>query len=200
MDDGGYFIIMILVRCVFGGVCAAIAQSKGRSAVGWFFAGFFIACIALIIILCLGNENERLERERVQDDTNRRLREQLRQEQMKVEALRAHTAARLDAHDEALGVNTRAAAPALMGAAPPIANLHGGSQALPSQHAPVDDGTEWYYVDGASSQQGPMSIIALRSAINQGRVNAETLVWHEGLAEWTRAASTAKLVPFFSIS
>src|SRR4051794_22604337 len=123
MDDGSAIIITILVRVVFGAACAAVAHSKGRSTVGWFIGGFFIACIGLVILLCLPNLKEVAEKERIQDDVNRRLREQLRQEQMKVEALRAHTAARLDAHDEALGVNTRAAAPALMSAAPPMARL-----------------------------------------------------------------------------
>jgi hypothetical protein len=201
MNDGSEIIIMILVRLVFGAACAAIAHSKGRSPVGWFFGGFFIACLGLIILLCLSNEKEKLEAARVQDDVNRRLREQLRQEQMKIEALRAHTAARLDAHDEALGLNTRAAAPALMSAAPPMARLSGGSPSPKvTARASVDDGTEWYYLDRDSQQQGPMSIIALRSGIVTGKVTPATLVWHEGLADWTPAHGMPKLSLFFATS
>ena len=196
MDDGSALLIRLIVMCVFGGACSAIAHSKGRNAVAWFFLGL-LGCIPLIIILCLSNENEVRETQRIQEDMNRRLREQLRQEQMKTEALRAHTAARLDAHDSALGMNTRSAAPALAGTAPPM--LAGGTPggALPDA-TPVDDGTAWYYADAHSVQHGPMSIIGLRSAISSQQVTRDTLIWHEGLSEWTPASRLDKLARFFT--
>jgi len=197
MHDGSEFLIQLIFMCVFGGACAAIANSKGRSPVGWFFIGLLLGCVGLIIILCLSNENEAREKERIQDDVNRRLREQLRQEQMKVEALRAHTAARLDAHDAALNMNTRPAAPALAGTAPPM--LAGGTaNALPDNSELVDDGTAWYYADDQSVQHGPMSIVGLRSAINARQVAHDTLIWHEGLDQWTPAAQVDKLARFFA--
>lgn len=197
MHDGSDLLIRLIIMCVFGGACAAIANSKGRSPVGWFFIGLLLGCIGLIIILCLSNENEVREKERIQEDMNRRLREQLRQEQMKIEALRAHTAARLDAHDSALGLNTRSAAPALAGTAPPM--LAGGTTgALPDASQPVDDGTAWYYADDHSVQHGPMSIIGLRGAITSQQVTRDTLIWHEGLSEWTPASRLDKLARFFT--
>lgn len=42
---------------------------------------------------------------------------------------------------------------------------------------------DWYYVV-AGQQVGPLSDGAFRAAVVEGRVQAETLVWHEGLAEW----------------
>jgi hypothetical protein len=45
-----------------------------------------------------------------------------------------------------------------------------------------------------------MSIIALRSGIVTGKVTASTLVWHEGLADWTPAHGMPKLSLFFATS
>ena len=33
--------------------CPIIASKKGRSVVGWFFGGFFLGLIGLIIVACL---------------------------------------------------------------------------------------------------------------------------------------------------
>ena len=64
---------------IFGVACSLIANSKGRSAVGWFFIGFFIQWIGLIIILVLSNEADRTRAISSQRADTRRLREQLRQ-------------------------------------------------------------------------------------------------------------------------
>ena len=198
MDDGGEVIIRLIMLCVFGGVCAAIANSKGRSGVGWFFAGFFLGCIGLVIILCLSNVREQEEASRIQEDMNRRLREQLRQEQMKVDALRAHTAARLDAHDAALKMDTRATAPALM-ASPPRPTLGhgqpGGPPATLQDNRPI-----WFYLDAHSSQQGPVTLDRLKSETVAGQVTQETLVWREGMSDWTPALQTSELKPLFPLS
>ena len=83
------------------------AHSKGRSPVGWFFVGFFVTCIGLIIVLCLSNLREEQARWAQADEERRRLREQLRQERLKNEVFQGHVRARLDVHDQALGVDTR---------------------------------------------------------------------------------------------
>lgn len=194
MEDGTYLIVSLVVRLVFGAVCAAVAISKGRSPVGWFFGGLFIAIIALIIVACLSNLREQMELARIQDNTNRRLREQLRQEQMRVEALRAHTVARLDAHDATLGVNTRSIAPAI-GSLPPPTRTGPGQ---PAGVTPPGDGTAWFFFDAACGKEGPMSIAGLRTEIMKGRVSRDTPVWHEGLADWTPAAQIPILLPLLS--
>lgn len=197
MDDGGEVIFRLITLCVFGGVCAAVANSKGRSGVGWFFGGFFLGCIGLVIILCLPNLKEQEEASRIQEDMNRRLREQLRQEQMKVDALRAHTAARLDAHDAALKMDTRATAPALM-ASPPRPHLGG-----PPNHRPTvleESRPIWFYLDQSSSQQGPVTLARIKEEATTGGVQPDTLVWREGMPDWTAAQQTPELQPLFQVS
>src|SRR5262245_41415653 len=97
--------LVILICC--GTITAAIAHSKGRTAIGWFFAGFFIHIIGIIIVVALPNLKEQRFKEEAMERENRRLREQLMQEQIKSEAFRQHAAARLDAHDGHLGLDTR---------------------------------------------------------------------------------------------
>ena len=118
------FMVQIIIMLVFGGVACAIASSKGRNAVGWFFGGFFLGLIGVIIVACLSNLTaERAYRQQTESE-RRRLREQLRQERLKSDAYRRHSADRLDTHDQILGVDTRSGA-ALPGGAQ-RAQLPGG--------------------------------------------------------------------------
>src|SRR5215475_4178859 len=105
---------------VFGAIASAVASSKGRSTVGWFFGGFFLTWIGVVIVAVLPNLKEQKFKEEAIERENRRLREQLLQEQIKTEAFRRHASARLDAHDSHIGVDTRSLASALPapGAAP----------------------------------------------------------------------------------
>lgn len=41
----------------------------------------------------------------------------------------------------------------------------------------------WYYAAGGQ-QQGPVDDAQLDALVNSGQVNAETLVWHEGMPNW----------------
>lgn len=52
-------ILIPLALCIiFGVLCAKIARRKNRDKVGWFFIGFFLGVIGLLIILCIPKENE----------------------------------------------------------------------------------------------------------------------------------------------
>jgi uncharacterized RDD family membrane protein YckC len=42
----------------------------------------------------------------------------------------------------------------------------------------------WYYVDGARNQAGPVDEAAFDALIASGTITAETLVWREGMANW----------------
>lgn len=108
MDSStGVLLISLLIRVVLGAIGAAIAYNKNRSAVGWFFGGFFLGLIGIIIVAVLKDptEDERFREEAERE--NRRLREQLQQEKIKNETFRQHTFNRLDAHDAKLGMDTK---------------------------------------------------------------------------------------------
>ena len=51
----GYLAGLLIGCAVMGIICTVIAKKKGRSG-AWFFGGFFLGLIGLIIILCLPNE------------------------------------------------------------------------------------------------------------------------------------------------
>src|SRR5688572_17514333 len=106
-SGGPSFAYLLVSGVICGPVCAAIAHSKGRNALGWFFVGLFFNVLGVVISLVSSNI-QRLEHVRLrQDDENRRLREQLRQERIKHDSLREYTMRRLDAHDQVLGLDTR---------------------------------------------------------------------------------------------
>ena len=54
------YILPLIISISFAGICSGIAQSKGRSSVGWGFLGFFFGLIAVILIAVASN----LEKER----------------------------------------------------------------------------------------------------------------------------------------
>lgn len=189
----------LIINLICAVISAVIASSKGRSAVGWFFAGFFISWIGIIIIACLSNLNEEDAERRRSSQERRRLQEQLRQEKMKNESFRRHTYGRLDAHDRVLGVSTREA-PELLGgpggAAP--ASLPGGSDLSrpggvsaydPAPPAPPE---QWYFESGGTTQ-GPVTLDDLVAEIAAGTVRSGTLVWTEALGDWTPAGRVTAL-------
>ena len=99
-------VINLVVGAVMGGIVAAIANSKGRNALGWFFIGMFTGCIGLILVLVLPDEKKRSQdRVRLRRE-NRKLREELQLNRNVADKRHAETSRRLQAHDRALGVST----------------------------------------------------------------------------------------------
>lgn len=43
----------------------------------------------------------------------------------------------------------------------------------------------WYYVDRGQNRQGPVDGTALAEALRQGQLDDTSLVWREGLAQWS---------------
>ncbi|QTN31959.1 DUF4339 domain-containing protein [Akkermansiaceae bacterium] len=192
MGNGEQLVMQLVIGLVMGGITAAIASSKGRNTVGWFFLGFFFGCISLIIILCLSNLKEEQAKWSANEIEQRRLREQLRQEQLKNDALRQHTIARLDLHDEKLGMDTRSAAPGLnLGNLPKPVLLTGNSPAVPPPGYPAQG---WYANEGGQ-QGGPYTFALLNSRARQGSLSPDTLVWVEGMADWQPAGTIPNLFP-----
>ncbi len=178
---------VLLIYLAFGGVAAAIASSKGRNPVAWFFIGTLFSCIAIIILLCLPNLKEMKAKEERLEEENRRIREQVRQEQMRLEAFRQQTNLRLQRHDQALQLDTspRADFPLGLGAEP------GVPPSLPDvgqdENLPV-----WFYAKGAD-RYGPVSLGALRALVAGGEISADSLFWRNGLVEWQPGRNIAEL-------
>ncbi|MFT5031736.1 MAG: hypothetical protein ACI9VS_004206 [Candidatus Binatia bacterium] len=183
------FGLQVILQIGFGALCAALAHSRGRTPVGWFFIGFFLSCIGLIIILVLPNVKEEEAKHAALDDANRSLRERLRQEQMKNEAFRQHAAQRLDAHDRQLDVDTRQ-----------TGDFIGDSENQPLQLGADDDGSaaddpivdaapDWYFVENGG-RVGPHSRAEMVQLIQNGRLVPATQVWCEDLEGWMPLSQT----------
>lgn len=189
MGDGEELAFHFIVGLIVGSITAAIAHAKGRNAVGYFFVGFFFSCFGLVLILCLSNLNEEKARIQAQEIQNRRLKEQLRQEQMKLEVLRQHATARLDRHDEALGMNSRSlggdSAGAEAIAPPPPPN--------PNQlTAAGNDLAEWHYVL-AGKARGPVRRSDLLQELSRGYITKQTLVWNPNMKGWLELGKVPEL-------
>ena len=211
---------MIAVQLIIAGICgmvaALIASHKGRSSVGWFFAGFFLGIIGVVVVACLPNlKEQRAYRERTESE-QRRLREQLRQERAKLEAYRQHSTGRLDAHDEALGIDTRSVgalpaddqatalrfladgkdAPAAAAGANesvrPAESAQAGPERAASPAPPGPDlaGALWYY-EARGQAIGPVSENDIRNLLRAGKLGVTTLLWTEDLGHWTPADKIA---------
>ena len=192
MGGGEELALNLFISLVFGGITAAIASSKGRNTVGWFFLGFFFPCIALIIILCLSNLKEEEAKWNANEIEQRRLREQLRQEQLKNEALRQHTMARLDVHDQKLGLDTRDYPAAAL---PPAGNREPERiPDTPPDTPPAGFPATGWYVNENGTGQGPFTFSYLSARTRQGTLTPETLVWAEGMDEWQPARSIPNLL------
>jgi len=175
-NDSGEPFIQLIVMAVFGTVCAVIAHGRGRSAVGWFFFGFFAPCIALIVLLVLPDMKKEAEARERQERTNRRLAESLAKDRQVADARHAVAERRLAAHDEVLQVDTRTHANAPPAALPP----------------PLPGEQTWYYASG-SERVGPVSTDELRRLLAQRTLTRESLVWKQGMAAWQPLASVPEL-------
>lgn len=232
-DDAAVGLVILVVMVIWFGLFATlgvvIARTKGRNAVGWGVGMFFSAIHplfwipALIVLCCLSNlKTERAKEQRIERE-NRRLREQLRQEQIKTESFRQHTAARLDAHDGELGIDTRhtlpdsASTPAQLeafgptGASASLESSASGNGDDLSQLAHASDGSapaafspgappvqrvqrSWHYEQFGESH-GPVEESRLIAMLQAGELDATTLVWTENLGDWQPADAVSDLRP-----
>jgi len=107
MEPGTQLFAQLQLAAVLGGITAGVAVHKGRSAVGWFFVGFLTGCIGLIIVLCMSNVHDQNATLGNMETETRRLREQLKHEQLRNDSFQSYMRHRVDAHDGVLGMNTR---------------------------------------------------------------------------------------------
>lgn len=166
----------LIVLAVFGGIVAAIAHSRGRSAIGWFFIGFLAGCLGLILVLVLPDLKLDEERRRKLRTENRRLKEQIRKERQVADQRHAETIGRLGAHDAVLGLDTRPAA----GASPP-------ELPMKPSGATIDPDSRWHYAASeAEGTQGPVPFSELIALWSAGDLDGNSLVWAQGMDDWSR--------------
>jgi hypothetical protein len=173
-------LLPFLINAAMGVACALIANSRGRSAVGWFFVGLVAPCIGLILVLVLPDLKVEQERQRRLADENRRLRERLRKDRIVADQRHAEITRRVGAHDVALGVDTATVMPAALPGAAPFDGAAGADAAVASELR----GSAWYWAQGLN-RQGPSDFEALRRRWLSGEVTTETLVWRKGMPKWT---------------
>ena len=178
-------LIQLILWAVFGVACASVAHSRGRNPVGWFFIGLLGGCFSLAILFVIPDLKKEREQQERELQRRRRLEEELMQERNKNQAFRGHATDRLNQHDDALGIDTRTAAPGLKAPPPPPVQLEDG---MPP--------SGWYRVNAQQQGEGPFSLAQLREAVADGTLLRETLVWHESMKDWKPAHETplAKLL------
>lgn len=209
--------IQLLIMAIFGVIAMLIARAKGRSGIGWFFGGFFLTWIGVIIVACLSNRKEDERRLAHSNRERRLLREQLYQERMKLQAHQEYTNARLGVHDDHLGIDTtqQTALPGIQGVAPPplpaatpspqdaLSNLASGATIEALHAVPATAGVEpaldaqWYVYIG-EKKFGPGDHAKMVELIHAKKIQPSTPIWAEGMGQPVAASGISAFSPYFS--
>ena len=192
-EEAILFSLTLFIWLIFGIVCSFLAHSKGRNVIGWFFIGIVFSLFGLILILCLPNLKDSATEKSIQETVNQRVQEQLRQERLKNQAFQNHASARLDYHDDELGVETRSLAPSplrieassnFQSSPPPLSSFQNKNE------------VDWYYaLEGKTF--GPLTQSQLISSIKDGMVNSQTLVFNDSYENWIPAFESNELKKYF---
>ena len=179
---------------LFGAICATVADNRGRSQLGWFVGGFFFSIPALILVAVLPNRKHTEQRHRAHAKVSSRLRERMRHDRSVSDRRFGDLERRLEAHDVALGLDTkpRSSSAFLEGTAPP--GLPGGGTARRSQGLDSGTGSErvWYFSNDSRSRSAAPAY-QLRSLYKDGRINGGTLVWTDGMGDWRTLSEVPEL-------
>jgi hypothetical protein len=180
----GLATVLLIYGVICGPICAAIAHNKGRSVWGWFFIGFFFSVVGVVLSLISSNIEHQEYQWKRQDDENRRLREQLRQERLRADSMREYTMRRLDMHDQVLGLDTRTmpmleSQPQVAGFLPP--GEGGNAEAVKPKS------NEWYFALHGETR-GPVPPETIQSMMKEGQITGTTLLWADHLPDWRPAA------------
>ncbi len=78
--------------------------------------------------------------------------------------------------------------------------LSGQAQAgsAPAAAPPPIPGAAAYFVAVGGTQTGPFDMQALASQVSEGQLTRQTLVWTQGMAQWTAAGELPALQPLFA--
>jgi len=196
--------VQLIIGVIMGIIAACIANAKGRNAIGWFFGGFFLGLIGVIIVSCISNRNDEMRRRQHADRERRLLREQLHQERLKSQSFQQYANARLAQHDQVLEMDTSShqALPNLQPVDTPnlggyaadddlsrLAAANATSRAPhpvpePAPPAPAP-GPQWFvYIDNKAHSTGGIPYII--EMIRKGKISTDTYVWAEGMTDPAR--------------
>ena len=162
---------------VFAGICALLAASKGRSALTWGLLGFFFQCFALVFVLFTDDVNDSSSEKEMSHKHRRRATERMKKESLKLHTLTSEVRGRLDAHDLAIGLDTRAIRKPL------------------ERNRIVESAAQdprWYYEDNGQTA-GPIAKRSLIALATTGMVQPSTLVWRDGLTSWIPMGELSEL-------
>lgn len=173
----------LLVLVVFGAIVAAIAHSRGRSPIGWFFIGFVAPCIGLILVLVLPDLNLEEERRAQLATENQRLKEQIRKERQVADQRHAETIGRLGAHDAVLGLDTSD----MKGELPPELPASRGPEPEPDAPPAIDPESRWHYaVSDEDGTEGPVAFSDIVALWGTGTLDGSSLLWTKGMDDWLK--------------
>lgn len=185
----GANLILILWYAIPGAIASAIAYYKGRNVVGWFFGGFFLNIIGIVIVAVIPNLKEQQAQREYTENEHRRLKERLKQEQVKVESFRKHALSRLDAHDAHLGIDTKqlTALPPSYETDPLLLDDETSHESDQTQSTSAFSQTRKWQYQWNQEKHGPISESDLVGKFMTGQLTGSTLVWNDDLTTWTRA-------------
>src|SRR5205823_2744618 len=81
---------------------------------------------------------------------------------------------------------------AMGGAAGAAGSMQGGSP------PPVPGAGPMFHVAVGQNQAGPYDVAALQQQVASGQLTRASLVWKQGMAQWTKAGDVAELAPLFA--
>ena len=170
---------------IFGIICAIVADSRGRSAIAWFFIGFFLPCIGLVILLVSPDLQVMERRDNDLSLENRRLREKIRRDRILADSRHTETLRRIDLHDSILQVDT-STPPSLEGHLDTAQILDQSGEECDKEACEFAENTWWYADPNEAQQVGPVTFDALRQLWKNKTIGAQTLVWCEMFGDWEK--------------
>jgi len=184
------FELHIFISVVTGFVVARIAHERGRNPFLWFIPGA-MCCYGIPAIISLYSQPNLREieaKEMKNNEDKRRILEQLKQTQLKLQVFQRITNERIDHHDGVLGLDTKAGVPpqsALPGASPHQLAPPPLPVATPTEPAPAI----WHYAIGGV-QYGPITSAQLVDQLSARTISRDTLVWNQELPGWVPMKDT----------
>lgn len=72
--------------------------------------------------------------------------------------------------------------------------INGKTIPATAERIPLNELTEWYYIDQEHKQQGPVSIALLKQAWVENRLDDHSYVWSDGIDSWKKVEEIPELL------